>query len=103
MGHEARLRPAGAVAEAEDHHGQVDVSDEARNSIVHRSHREQRAGPLLGLHAPGGNKTEHRQALLRAGHQQLAELLGAGHIEGACLESNIGNHDPAAKGAALPL
>ena len=92
MGDETRLGAAGAVAEAEDDHRQVVVAHEPRDAVVDGGHGEQRAGPLHGLHAARGDEADHRQVLFGAGHQELAELLGAGHVERAGLELQVGDH-----------
>ena len=92
MGDEARLCPAGAVAVAEHDHRQFMVAHEAGDAVVDGGHGKQRAGAFLRLHAAGGDEAHHRQALLGAGHEQLAELLRAGHVEGAGLEAGVGYH-----------
>ena len=92
MGDETRLRSAGAVAEAEHDHGQIEVAHETRNAVVHRGHRKQRAGALHGLHATRRNEAHHRQAPLGAQHQEFAELLRAGHVERSGFEGGVGDH-----------
>ena len=89
MRHEAGLGAAGAVAKAEHDDGQVVVAHETRHAVVDGRHREERAGALLRLHATGRDETDHRQVLFGACDQQLAELLRAGHIEGAGLEVRV--------------
>ena len=92
VGDEARLGAAGAVSVTEDDHRQVVVAHEAGDAVVDRRHGKERARAFLGLHAAGADETDHGHALHGAFHQQLAELLAAGHVEGAGLEGDIGQH-----------
>ena len=86
------LCAAGAIAETEYDHRQVEIAHEARDPIVHGRHRKQRAGAFHGLHAAGRDEANHRQATFGANHEQFAYLFRARHVEGAGLERGVGNH-----------
>ena len=103
MRDEARLRTAGAIAEAEHDHRQFGVAHESRDAIVDGRHREQCAGAFLRLHAARRDETDHRQLPFRAVDEQLAEFLGARHVERAGLEIDVRNDraDADAAGAVV--
>ena len=102
VGDEAGLGPARAITEAEHNDREIVVADEPGHPVVHRSHREQRTGPFLGLHAARGNEAHHGELTFGTFDQQFAELFSAGHIEGARLEIHVG-YDHADLDSARPI
>ncbi len=92
MGDEARLGTPRAVTKSEHDDRQVVIANESGDAVVDRCHGEQGTRALLRLHAARGDEADHRQVLLGALHQQPAEFLGAGHVEGAGLKVHVGDH-----------
>ena len=97
MGDEAGLGAASAITIAEHDDRQTVVAHEAGDAVIDGGHGEQRPRPFLGLHAARRDEADHRQVPGRAQHQQLAELLGAGHVERTGLEGDVGQHQAAAE------